>query len=319
MFFSKKTEEIPKTEHLNLHPIIHVADSLKDYQKLLVSNEVNSLNELQAIQSAFDTVLEENATLREKLQSFQELFRSVGESSAQFSTVKTDIANSVREAQTQVDGLRDNSAQMQEHFAEIQNTFSQFQISVQQIKDCMSKIISIANQTNMLALNASIEAARAGEQGRGFAVVAEEVKDLANEIKSLVSTVDVSINDVEQGTASLNSSISSSQDALTQSAENVDATYKVFWQITEAAGGTDVVQQQIGSSLDASRQKLAEVSQFFDLTEQNFDTVLAHINRANELGTAKSSIFEDIDNMVSQITPLARELEKKNVLPDVDV
>ena len=56
----------------------------------------------------------------------------------------------------------------QEHFDEIQRTFEDFQASVQKIKQCMGQIISIANQTNMLALNASIEAARAGEQGKGL-------------------------------------------------------------------------------------------------------------------------------------------------------
>ena len=198
----------------------------------------------------------------------------------------------------------------------MQNTFAEFQVSVQKIKDCMSQIISIANQTNMLALNASIEAARAGEQGKGFAVVAEEVKNLASEIKTLVSTVDVSINDVEEGTELLNSCITTSQDALSQSAENVDRTYEVFDQITDAASGADSVQSEISNALDASKQKLAEINSSFELEERRFEDVLSHINRANDLGTTKSSMFENIDNMLSQITPIARELEQNTLVLD---
>ena len=227
------------TSRLDLHPVAHIADCLLDYQKQLSTSEVHSLDELQSITQAFQLVLDENAALREKLDSFHELFGDVDRASGEFASVKSDIASSVGLAQQRVDGLKDSSKEVQERFLEMQNTFSDFQVSVQKIKDCMAQIISIANQTNMLALNASIEAARAGEQGKGFAVVAEEVKNLASEIKSLVSTVDISIGDVEQGTANLNTSISTSQDALNQSMENVDSTYEVFDQITTAAGGAD--------------------------------------------------------------------------------
>lgn len=180
----------------------------------------------------------------------------------------------------------------------------------------MAQIISIANQTNMLALNASIEAARAGEQGKGFAVVAEEVKNLASEIKSLVSTVDISIGDVEQGTANLNTSISTSQDALNQSMENVDSTYEVFDQITTAAGGADTVHQQITTAMSAAEQKLDEVSQSFSLEGRQFDAVMEHINHANDLGTTKSSLFEDMTNLLTQIAPLTEELEKNTIVLD---
>lgn len=317
MFFSKhNNESIQKTKPLDLHPIIHVSESLRDYQKQLAINEVDSLNELQAIQSAFHDVLEENASLKEQLNTFHELFNSVGVASGQFASVKTDIAGSVTEAQQQVHGLKESSREVQERFVEIQDTFSEFQISVQKIKECMTQIISIANQTNMLALNASIEAARAGEQGKGFAVVADEVKNLASEIKTLVSTVDASINDVEQGTEMLNSCITTSQEALSQSVENVDTTYEVFDRITSAASGADGVQQEISDALDASERKLTEINRSFEAEERQFEDVLTHITQANDLGTTKSSMFEDIDNMLSQIAPIARELEKNTIVLD---
>lgn len=304
------------TSRLDLHPVAHIADCLLDYQKQLSTSEVHSLDELQSITQAFQLVLDENAALREKLDSFHELFGDVDRASGEFDSVKSDIASSVGLAQQRVDGLKDSSKEVQERFLEMQNTFSDFQVSVQKIKDCMAQIISIANQTNMLALNASIEAARAGEQGKGFAVVAEEVKNLASEIKSLVSTVDISIGDVEQGTANLNTSISTSQDALNQSMENVDSTYEVFDQITTAAGGADTVHQQITTAMSAAEQKLDEVSQSFSLEERQFDAVMEHINHANDLGTTKSSLFEDMTNLLTQIAPLTEELEKNTIVLD---
>lgn len=314
----KNTAAAPatSTSRLDLHPVTHIADCLLDYQKQLSTSEVHSLDELQSITQAFQLVLDENAALREKLDSFHELFGDVDRSSGEFASVKSDIASSVGLAQQRVDGLKDSSKEVQERFLEMQNTFSDFQISVQKIKDCMAQIISIANQTNMLALNASIEAARAGEQGKGFAVVAEEVKNLASEIKSLVSTVDISIGDVEQGTANLNTSISTSQDALNQSMENVDSTYEVFDQITTAAGGADTVHQQITTAMSAAEQKLDEVSQSFSLEERQFDAVMEHINHANDLGTTKSSLFEDMTNLLTQIAPLTEELEKNTIVLD---
>ena len=297
------------TSRLDLHPVTHIADCLLDYQKQLSTSEVHSLDELQSITQAFQLVLDENAALREKLDSFHELFGDVDRASGEFASVKSDIASSVGLAQQRVDGLKDSSKEVQERFLEMQNTFSDFQVSVQKIKDCMAQIISIANQTNMLALNASIEAARAGEQGKGFAVVAEEVKNL-------VSTVDISIGDVEQGTANLNTSISTSQDALNQSMENVDSTYEVFDQITTAAGGADTVHQQITTAMSAAEQKLDEVSQSFSLEERQFDAVMEHINHANDLGTTKSSLFEDMTNLLTQIAPLTEELEKNTIVLD---
>lgn len=312
LFKSKKeTPEKQITEKIDLYPITHVAESLQDYRKQIVVKEVNSLQELREVQIAFEDVLADNTGLKEKLNSFHDVFDTVGQVSEQFADVKKDIADSVCQAQQQVGSLKESSLEVSEHFAEIQETFAHFQTSVQQIKECMNQIISIANQTNMLALNASIEAARAGDQGKGFAVVAEEVKKLADEIKGLVSTVDVSITEVEQGTSKMQASIVTSKEALEQSMGKVDETYDMFDNITRSAEGADTAHAQISNAVVASTQELTEVNRSFEKTENQYYTVLSHIEKANELGTTTSALFEDMDNMLSQIIPMVKELESK--------
>lgn len=305
-----KTEQIAfmPAEKINMYPVVHVVNSLKDYQKQLASKEVESLQELRDVQIAFNKVLVEDTTLQEKLSSFHDQFASVGEIAGQFAEVEKNIEASVAQAQQQVGSLRESSGEVQDHFTEIQETFVEFQASVQQIKECMQQIVSIANQTNMLALNASIEAARAGEQGRGFAVVAEEVKNLANEIKNLVNAVDQSITDVENGTEKLNKNISVSKEALDLSLDKVDGTNELFDKIMEAAGGAENVQHQIEDAIRTSQKDLQEVNRHFEDTEEQYQRVLDHISKANNLGTTKSSMFEDIDNMISQIKPIVDEV-----------
>ena len=183
---------------------------------------------------------------------------------------------------------------------------------ISSINNLTNDILEIASQTNLLALNASIEAARAGEVGKGFAVVAEEVKNLASEIKSLVSSVDGSIVEVEQDTENLNHSITTSKESLGKSLESADETYEVFDRITTAAGGADQVQQEIAKVLDDSREKLADVNGSLEREKAEYDTVCLHIERANDLGTQKSTMFENMENLLVQIAPIAKELERKN-------
>ena len=305
-----KQEKIEKKEKLDLYPIVHIAGSLSEYQHKLAVSEVSSLNELQEVELTFEEVLTENSMLKEKIENVHEVFESVNEISNEFSVVKDEITDSVEAAQNHVYGLKDSSKEVQERFVEIQSTFSDFQVSVQEIKDCMQQIIAIANKTNMLALNASIEAARAGEHGKGFAVVANEVKALSDGIKQLVNTVDKSIGNVENGTKKLSGSIAASQEALEQNMEDMDNAYHVFDKIIEAAGGTSETQNRISNAILDSQEVLNSVSDSFLSSEEHLKTVLSHIKCANELGTTKSSMFEDMDNMISQITPIVKELEK---------
>ena len=300
MRLGKKSRQKDKS----LYPVTYVTESLKDYHHALVQKEVESLAELSMINQSFGSVLGESENFKETLQNFGESFSNINTVSGQFASVKDNIVQSVVQAQSEVEELKKSSLLVENCFAEMRNTFEEFQMSLKEIKGCMNKIITIADQTNILSLNASIEAARAGEKGKGFAVVASEVKSLSEEIKNLVAAVDTSITDVEHGTQRLHASIDTSHQALEQSMTRVEETYDTFHNITQAAEGTTSVQTEISQVIDDSKLAIQNLSHYFDNIKMQYQKVVNHINHASTLGTTKSAMFEDIDNMLSQIPPI---------------
>lgn len=306
-YWKEAKKELKKERKSSLYPVVYVANSLKEYEKELMQKEVDSLQELGMVNSSFHEVLDEAENFYVQLQNFGQSFSNINQASSQFEGVKGEIAQSVGQAQQGVEALKNSSKQVESHFVEIEDTFGNFLEAVKKIKKCTSKIITIADQTNILALNATIEAARAGEQGKGFAVVAVEVKALAEEIKKLVAEVNASISDVENGTEQLNASISTSQQALEESLGKVDDTYAMFDKITEAAEGATGVQDEIARAIDESDQGLAALQEFFERTKGKHEDVLRYIESASKLGTTKSTMFEDVDNLLSQIPPIIED------------
>lgn len=311
LFKRKKRPAAPAPEETGLYPVLHVAESLKEYQQDLVKKEVASLWELSQVGASFAGVLEGGDQFQEKLQELGESFSSISETAGQFGQVRGEIGQAVSEARNQMEALGQTSSQVQRSYDAMAETFSHLEEAIRKIQQSLGKIVSIADQTNILAINASIEAARAGAEGRSFSVVAVQVKQLAGEIKALAGEVDSGVAEVELRASELSGSISASQQTLSQGSDIVGQTEGSFEKITQAAEGAVSVQTGIAGVIAQSQQELQVLCQFFDQIKEQYQVVVQHIDSASRLGTTKSAMFEDMDNMISQLPPLVRDAESQ--------
>ena len=229
----------------------------------------------------------------------------------------SDETKTMLDARNDVDkSLNQLDASNQDVMTEVENIQKQTQQnneSVEKIIAAVSYISDIADQTNLLSLNASIEAARAGETGKGFAVVAEEIGKLANQSNEASTEISELVNLLSYNSSQTMEIMDSVQDAMNDQTKKLVETANIFKQLQEhvshVADGVDVIRDatvQLGKETDEIGKDIKNLS---DIAQRNEDTVkgtisfsdevLGTVNSVTEMSTEVSSSANDMAGVVS--------------------
>lgn len=215
------------------------------------------------------------------------------------SQMAMNARNNLETAQLSLKETIDSLNQTVEIEATMNERLNALTHEAEQVKNVLTVISDIADQTNLLALNAAIEAARAGEHGRGFAVVADEVRKLAERTqKSLIET-----------NATVNIIVQSIMDMSEQMNTNVMRMEKLLHLSTEVESHTEMAV----NTLTATVEGMHEVAQKAESNTKRNDVIIDEINKISIMSTSNARSVEEIaaaaehlhhvaENMTAQIS-----------------
>ena len=260
----------------------------------LLDNSTRLIQRVETAESAMHKQQQDSDLVK---QSMSEMTISVGEISNSAAEAASATEQAENEAKQSLDILNQSMAVSQALNSEIKGAsevIHKLAQDTQNVNQILDVITSIAEQTNLLALNAAIEAARAGEQGRGFAVVADEVRELASRTSKSTTEIRELLNEL---TNAASASVESMESASAQAERNEKYAMQTGESVKVIASHINTIHHLNTQVATATEEQTAVAS-----------TVVTNVEDMNSSITASLDALSDIRDVSSGLHGLSDDL-----------
>ncbi|WP_102412620.1 methyl-accepting chemotaxis protein [Vibrio cyclitrophicus] len=284
------------------HAVQQMSKSLAELVSNLDASMLALRAELQRVEDRAGSIAQLTETQQQSTEMIATAMTEMASSANNVADSASDTARNTDEADKQsqhtqqlihntVDNIQGLAGQLNTASEAVANLDS----DVNNIVKVLDVIGDIAEQTNLLALNAAIEAARAGEQGRGFAVVADEVRNLAGRTQSSTQEIQLMINNLQEGSRN---AIQTMEVCATTSESTV----------TESQSASEAL-QQIVIALESISSMSHQIATAAAEQTQVSDDISKRINMIEESGNQLSNVVTESHNSTQTLASLSNELE----------
>jgi len=276
-------DALDKTKETSKRVSLHVQDLASETHAVVSESRDNS-----------DTLTQETNSVLIAVEEMSTALTRVSDvtTTAEAEASKND--RNVSEGQSSMKRAVDSMTTLQSEFGHTQKAMDGLISESAQVSGVLDVIKSIAEQTNLLALNAAIEAARAGEQGRGFAVVADEVRSLAQRTQDSTNEIEDIIASLQEKTNSMGGTINQAASLMGTAHENIDKIGGIFVKIKET---TETI---FGLN--------SEIAQTTDEQSRVSNTINESLTQINELTNKVAKSIGQVEHSASKLDDRAKEL-----------